>query len=183
VEIAELLLSHGAKVDINDSDGHPPIYVAVVTEHVKVCRLLLQFGADARFKTEDTMRTLLAITTIDGNLAMVKLLLEYKADFDDPDTYGWTPIGHAAFKGLTGICRILISAGANLDLLVSGKTALTEAARAGHHEIVEMLLAGGAWGMPPPAYKGKWKNLEFKTEVPSWTREEILRTLRAAKHI
>ncbi|KFY33939.1 hypothetical protein V494_07201 [Pseudogymnoascus sp. VKM F-4513 (FW-928)] len=182
-EIAELLLSRGAKVDINDSDGHPPIYVAVVTEHVRVCKLLLAFGADARFKTADTLRTVLAITTIDGNLSMVKLLLEYHADLDDPDTYGWTPIGHAAFKGFTDICRVLIDAGANLDLLVSGKTALTEAARAGHHDIVEMLLAGGAWGMPPPAYKGKWKNLEFKSEVTPWKREEILRTLRAAKHM
>lgn len=182
-DIAELLLSRGARVDINDSDGHPPIYVAVVTEHVKVCQLLLAFGADSRFKTIDTERTLLAITTIDGNLSMVKLLLEYHADLDDPDTYGWTPIGHAAFKGFVDICRVLIDAGANLDLLVSGKTALTEAARAGHSEIVEMLLAGGAWGMPPPAYKGKWKNLEFKSEVTSWKREEILRTLRAAKHM
>ncbi|OBT63835.1 hypothetical protein VE03_06602 [Pseudogymnoascus sp. 23342-1-I1] len=182
-DIAELLLSRGAKVDINDSDGHPPIYVAVVTEHVKVCQLLLAFGADAGFKTEDTQRTVLAITTIDGNLSMVKLLIEYHADLDDADTYGWTPIGHAAFKGYVDICRALIDAGANLDLLVSGKTALTEAARAGHSEIVEMLLAGGAWGMPPPAYKGKWKNLEFKTEVTPWKREEILRTLRAAKHM
>ncbi|KFZ10879.1 hypothetical protein V502_07874 [Pseudogymnoascus sp. VKM F-4520 (FW-2644)] len=182
-DIAELLLSRGAKVDINDSDGHPPIYVAVVTEHVRVCQILLAFGADARFKTVDTERTLLAITTIDGNLPMVKLLLEYHADLDDQDTYGWTPIGHAAFKGFVDICRVLIDAGANLDLLVSGKTALTEAARAGHSEIVEMLLAGGAWGMPPPAYKGKWKNLEFKSEVTPWKREEILRTLRAAKHM
>ncbi|KFY00368.1 hypothetical protein V490_01391 [Pseudogymnoascus sp. VKM F-3557] len=182
-DIAELLLSRGAKVDINDSDGHPPIYVAVVTEHVKVCQLLLAFGADASFKTKDTERTVLAITTIDGNLPMVKLLLQYHADLDDPDTYGWTPIGHAAFKGYVDICRVLIDAGANLDLLVSGKTALTEAARAGHSEIVEMLLKGGAWGMPPPAYKGKWKNLEFKSEVTPWKREEILRILRAAKHM
>lgn len=182
-DIAELLLSRGARVDINDSEGHPPIYVAVVTEHVKVCQLLLAFGADAGFKTEDTLRTLLAITTIDGNLPMVKLLIEYHADLDDADTYGWTPIGHAAFKGYVDICRVLVDAGANLDLLVSGKTALTEAARAGHSEIVEMLLAGGAWGMPPPAYKGKWKNLEFKSEVTPWKREEILRTLRAAKHM
>ena len=182
-DIAELLLSRGARVDINDSEGHPPIYVAVVTEHVRVCQLLLAFGADARFKTEDTLRTLLAITTIDGNLPMVNLLLEYHADLDDPDTYGWTPIGHAAFKGFVDICRVLVDAGANLDLLVSGKTALTEAARAGHHEIVQMLLAAGAWGMPPPAYKGKWKNLEFKSEVMPWKRDEILRTLRAAKHM
>ncbi|ELR02697.1 hypothetical protein VC83_08432 [Pseudogymnoascus destructans] len=182
-EIAELLLSRGARVDINDSSGHPPIYVAVVTEHVKVCQLLLAFGADARFKTVDTERTVLAITTIDGNLSMVKLLIEYHADLDDADTYGWTPIGHAAFKGFIDICRVLIDAGANLDLLVSGKTALTEAARAGHSEIVEMLLAGGAWVMPPPAYKGKWKNLEFKSGVTPWKREEILRTLRAAKHM
>lgn len=51
-EIAKLLLSKGAKVNIQDSKGNTPLHAAALTGNLEVAKLLLSHGADPHVKNK-----------------------------------------------------------------------------------------------------------------------------------
>ena len=65
---------------------------------------------------------------------------------DVKDTYGRTPLWHAAQNGHMIVTKQLLAAGANVNASddYTGRTALYAAARGGYLEIVEKLLSAGA---------------------------------------
>jgi ankyrin repeat protein len=80
------------------------------------------------------------------NLNLVSDLIVLGANLDWQDEkWGWTPLHLAAIKGNEETARMLIDAGADLNLQdEDGYTPLNWAARVGKIEIVRMLIAAGA---------------------------------------
>ncbi|KAF8483923.1 ankyrin repeat protein, partial [Russula ochroleuca] len=102
---------------------------------------------------EDT--TPLASAAYNGDLEMVQVLLEYKADIDGRDAAGRTPL-HAASKGdhykdpniapsLSNVARLLLEHGADVNVRMNDQsTPLHLAVQWGRVEVVQALLQHGA---------------------------------------
>ena len=81
-----------------------------------------------------------------GDDAAVQAHLDAGGSPDLLNSYGWPALVVAARYKRLGIVRMLIKAGANLELVTmsTNDTALTVGAKMGALEVVEALLAGAA---------------------------------------
>jgi ankyrin repeat protein len=90
--------------------------------------------------------TPLILASYNGHECTTELLLERGANANNADDdRGNTALMGVAFKGYGGIARLLINAGADINLRNhAGQTALMTAALFGRTDMVAMLLASGA---------------------------------------
>ena len=80
-----------------------------------------------------------------GNLKMMKVLIDARADVNKHDSYGWTPVMEAVSGGRFDIVRMLSDAGADINKQSkNGLTAVMWAAKMGNLEIVRFLIEVGA---------------------------------------
>lgn len=80
-----------------------------------------------------------------GDLELVRQLLEAGADVNNTDSWGHTPLMSASWGGHKEIVQVLLAHGANVNVTTSrGWTALRFATNLPHPEIVELLKAAGA---------------------------------------
>lgn len=88
----------------------------------------------------------LIIATIEDHAGIVRILLDEGADTSVAGHDGVTALIVAAQLGHLGVAKMLIEAGACLELATSGhgRTALIEAAREGHLEVNKALIGAGA---------------------------------------
>lgn len=82
VGVAVALMQHGAALDEVDCEGWTPLMHAVMKNHVAVAKMFLEKGADPNVfaDTESGKLYPLLIAAMYGYDAMVKLLLEHRAD-------------------------------------------------------------------------------------------------------
>jgi ankyrin repeat protein len=138
----EILVKHGADVNIPDDQGETALGIAARNGHTEIVRMLLKKCAVDTPDNEG--RTLVFITAKEGHTETVKMLVEHGANVNIPNDDGETPLGIAARCGHTEIVRMLLedchAIPHNSDF--HGRTPLFAAANAGHEEIVCMLLKG-----------------------------------------
>jgi hypothetical protein len=79
-----------------------------------------------------------------GNLGIVKKLLENGIDVNNRDKYRCTPLYWAAGRGHTEVVKLLLDKGADIDAMSDGGTALLWASYMNHSEVVRLLLESGA---------------------------------------
>lgn len=78
LDIARMLLMHGADPEASAAGGIKPIHDAVECDHIEVTRLLLSFGADPTISTYGGMTTL----KLSHSKSMTQLLRGYLADLN-----------------------------------------------------------------------------------------------------
>ena len=138
-QIAELLVQHGAAVDMCDHGGCTPLYWACISGHTASVKLLLQHHADVNISTSGGW-TPLHWTCISGHTAVVKLLLQHQADVNISASGGWTPLMAACYLGHKDTASHLLQSGADATMKTKkGSTALDLALDKGHSEIVTLL--------------------------------------------
>ncbi|XP_059167490.1 ankyrin repeat domain-containing protein 50-like [Physella acuta] len=140
VTAVQRLLDRGDDVNAEDN-GWTPLLVAVKNANVAVVRLLLQAGADVNWTNRKGQSALLfAVHNVD--LEVVELLLQCQADVDQAHVGdGTTALYFAARSGSASLVRMLIRAGANVNLANSeGVTALMKASDRGYYDTVRLLL-------------------------------------------
>ncbi|XP_042519015.1 potassium channel AKT1-like isoform X2 [Macadamia integrifolia] len=124
-----LLLDYGANPNSRDSEGNVPLWEAVLEKHESIIKLLVDNGANiysgdvglfaciaaeqnelnllkdiVRYRGDVKLpksngTTALHVAVCEGNVEIVKFLLDHGAHIDRPDAQGWTPRALADQQG------------------------------------------------------------------------------------
>lgn len=150
--LVDLLLNKGANVDVpfakpRLSTSKTPLFLAIQKGYLDVAHVLTTHGANVN--SIRSKRTYLSQAALDGNIEVVKWLLEHgaKIDFPHPDPTEEAPsnaLHIVAAKGHVEIFKLLTEQpGANINVASYplDKTPLDFAIEGGHREIVEFLMA------------------------------------------
>lgn len=90
-------------------------------------------------------KTPLMIACALGNVDMVKMLLEKKANVNVMDNFKWTALHHACHGGQLDVVKLIIENGADINApSLNGGTPLTRAIESSAFEVVQFLIDSGA---------------------------------------
>jgi len=144
-ETVTFLIAHGADIEGENGHDHRPLTYAAGRGHTEIVQLLLDAGAELEACNRQGQTALLA-ATISGREEIVELLLARGARVDVSDTTHDRPLlHHACLTGHLNIVARIVAAGAEPNGVdASGQSALHLAARYGHQQVAELLLAHGA---------------------------------------
>jgi ankyrin repeat protein len=136
-EAVKLLLAASADVNATEgSRGQTALMWAVTQHHPKVAQMLIDAGADAEARTNVSHQFVLTCcqeNNTDGNGSIWM------------EQGGFTPLLFAARLGDLDSARLLLAAGAYVDVATpGGTTALVVAAHSGHGALAALLLDHGA---------------------------------------
>lgn len=163
-EILAMLLGAGADVETKGADGQTPLMLAARAGKLEAAKLLLAKGADVNAREGFQGQTALMWATAQGHPEMMSLLIGAGAKVDarsmihdwerritsEPrpkDIYrgGFTPLLYATREGCLQCAKVLIGAGANINLPdPDGVTPLVSAILNMHYELAMYLVNAGA---------------------------------------
>jgi ankyrin repeat protein len=123
--------------DVAEFHGTTALFRAARNKHFETASLLLRSGANPNVMRSDG-KSLLRLLSNEGELELVRLLLEYGAVHHKQGA-----LPQAALQGHIGVVLLLLSYGADINE-VEKQTALYRAASKGHSDVVELLLREGA---------------------------------------
>ena len=138
-----LLSDPGINVNLAQEKGSTPLLIAADRGHVEIVGLLLEkWGIDPNLGTINEGTTPLAIAVHLGRKEVVKLLLGFRnTNIDIRRQDGATPLFIAVQNNDTAILKLLISAGADVNIpLTEGTSPLCRAAYQGRVDVVKQLL-------------------------------------------
>ncbi|KAJ7458855.1 ankyrin repeat-containing domain protein [Mycena latifolia] len=163
-EIVRLLLQHGADVNVEDEEHRSALLAASKWGYPEVVQHLLQAGADVNVEDEE-YRSPLQVASKCGYHEVVQLLLQAGADVNakggkyqsslqklrhrhhnsDVNMANYeSALQVACTNGHTNVVRLLLQAGASMDIEGLWGGPLHTASEGGHTEIVQLLLENGA---------------------------------------
>jgi ankyrin repeat protein len=135
-----------ADVAAAQGDGSTALHWAVYWDQLELTQQLLAKGADVQAATR-LNATPLYLAAVNGNAAMLRVLLEAGADATlTVLENGETPLMFAARSGNTEAVTVLLDAGSAIDAKddYRGATPLLWAAEQDHADVVQLLLERGA---------------------------------------
>ncbi len=151
-DMVNLLLKHGAEVNVTDNKGKTPLIWAAGNS-VESTKLLLEHGADVHAKANDGMNAIMqavfGILSKRVTTDVIDLLLEYGADINSTitrkDAAGWTALLFASVEGDKELVDYLIRHGADVNHTSDdGQTTLSLAKQEKYKDIVKLLKKFGA---------------------------------------
>jgi ankyrin repeat protein len=144
LEVARLLIDHGADLEVQDKHGNTPLHEASMSESVEIARLLLELGAATTAQNERGL-TPLHLASRSGNVDIARLLIEHRADVAVKDERGSTPLHDAsAFGSLDVACLLVEHGAATTSQDNDGVTPLHQVSRLGIVDIGRLLIEHGA---------------------------------------
>ena len=156
-DVKKLVEADPAIVNIQNSDGETPLFVAVHEEHPEIVTYLIENGADVNHKSTKDGWTVLHIACFLKNAEIVNILLDNNVDINVTSNTGATPLylvcEHGSHNDMSiDIIYDLILAAEELGVLAQyinkkeehGYFPLYVACKNGDNDIVELLLEKGA---------------------------------------
>ena len=137
LDVARLLLDHGASIDSQDVLGRTALAAAIAS---------LPTNSEVRVQIpKPPVKLLGSIAEVQKHGDVARLLISSGANTNICARSGWGPLHHAAMNGSSEIIELLLSHSANPNLTVEdGSTALRIAIYKGYKKIVELLLTYNA---------------------------------------
>lgn len=169
--MVSILISHGANVDLKDSDGACALSYAAAAKSndcFECVRLLLEAGADVNSHDKD-LRTPLFHATGPSRTDISRLLLNNGAEINASDMDGVTPCHRCVLRGDVRKLRVLLHQKPDLSKRDKyGHTALYKAVFNGRLDIIQRLLKAGS--NPAEQTDEKWTPLhlavyQHKTDI------------------
>jgi ankyrin repeat protein len=140
VEVARILLKHGADIEARDDGDWSPLERAITRGHVELPRVLLEHGANVNAQDMSGC-TPLYFASDWGDLAAAQVLLRHGADVKARNDANETPLHQATGKE---VAQILLEHGADANALeTSNRTPLHLASQSGRVGVVRVLLEHG----------------------------------------
>ena len=145
-DLINLLLKHGATIDVRSIDGSTALMVASEQGQVAAVQLLLKQSASVDLASANDGISSLISAARNGHASVVAVLLKHSADPDQQSASFSTALVQAAGAGHTECARALLDAGASttLQLRACGRTAFDLAASNGHATVCRLLQASAA---------------------------------------
>ena len=110
-KLVELLLRYQVNVNHRAPSGEAAIYIAAQLGREKIMQMLLSLSttSDLDIELPGNVRgwTPLLVASVEGHIAIAKLLISAGADQLKVDCFGWTAREHAAFRGHLALARLL----------------------------------------------------------------------------
>ena len=139
------LLSEGAKIDLQTTDGMTPLYAACQNGHIEVVRALLSSRAKIDLRTKGDGRSPLHVACQQGHTEVVLALLSRGAEVDLQSKDDACPLHLACQNGHMDTVCALLSSGAKVNRhAVKAGTPMHLACHNGHFGVVRALLSAGA---------------------------------------
>ena len=139
LDMVQLLLHNGAKVDKADKDGNTPLKIAARHGNLDIVRTLISEGADFEMANGSGI-TPLTTAAGSGHLDVVKFLVHSGADVNKSEKEAPTPL-HCAADGHLDVVEYLLHRGADVEKADRcGGRALFWAAHNCHQDVVQVLL-------------------------------------------
>lgn len=126
-DYVELLLRHGAKIEVKDNIGHTALNFACLSGEISIANLLLERGANIKTLNNNKGCVLMSVQHARKNMPeMMHFLISKGATMENVDAQGFTPLLYAVTKGFWVCVEILLKSGANAKFvcLQIGETAL-----------------------------------------------------------
>ena len=165
-ETVKILIENGANVNVNEDteDGVPPLSEACGGNFLDVIKFLIDKGADVNHLDDQDMTPLMKASS-ENSEDIVRFLLSLKnINIELADSEGCTALWKAVCAENVNIAKILLDAGANVDVYRSGynmyflynnpdgsswtdsdkHTLLMKAMETGNCEMVKLLIEKGA---------------------------------------
>ena len=143
-ECAEILLKHGAKIDLTEPKCPTVFYTCVREDKVEMMKFLLEHGADCNYTYNDQTPVIAAVEWQKNK--SLKFLLEHKCE-KNTLYLSRTPLIRAIHYSNVEAVKLLTEYGADIDIQVTAKkndkgslTALLVASSQQHAEIIKILL-------------------------------------------
>jgi len=157
IDIAKLLLKHGAKKD-GKTDDMSYLHWAASMGQREMVELFLEQGLDVNNKNDKYGFTPLHWASRNGKVEMVQFLILKGADINAKASDGETPLHFAAKKGHKNVVKKLLEANANVNVV--SNFGWTPFQNSDDKEIDELLLKYGA------KYLKKPERREFTVIIP-----------------
>ena len=153
LEVAELLLEHGAAIDCRETTGKT-ILLEVLSRSrrnlVSIVKFLLSHGADPNARDKILRCSLHLLAAKGGDLEVAQMLLKHNADVRSQDNNGKTPL-HVLSEGrdrdkteYLEHVRLFLEHGANVNIRdKNGRTPLQLAVRCDRYHLARILLEHG----------------------------------------
>jgi cytohesin len=142
-EVVGRMLRAGAQVNAQGKYGGTALYFAALGGYTTVIELLLEAGGDPNLG--GTLEIPLCAAASRGPIEAVRVLVSTAANLE-ARCLGRTPLQTAAFRNNTGVVKVLVEAGAEVDVRDDGGgTPLHDAATRGNVEMLHYLKAAGSW--------------------------------------
>ena len=173
-QIVEALISKGAKMDINDSNGDYPIHFAVRHKKKEIICVLADHRADIDIRNRRYQISPLEIAIIGGNKEIVETLVSNGAKINLQDTHGDFPIHKAIYYDNEEIVSILIKHGAIVDAKDKyGETPLHKAVERNNKQIIELLLNQSEMGNGFQTISARWHVISHWYEISDYVHVSI----------
>ena len=125
LDLAQVLLKHGAEVNRRNKDGQTPLHLAMRRKQSRLVEILLEHGADANAKNNEGMFPLEILSDPEGYyytgddeaniLDIAQLLLKHRAEVNKRCKANETPLHRAIRRNRSRLAWILLENGADAN--------------------------------------------------------------------
>lgn len=148
VEMVQLLVSAGARVEIGDREGWTALHFSSDLGCLEVMKILVAAGADVNSTTAEQY-TPLYLACQSGHIGAVRWLLEQEVMLDRSDKDGWTELHAACSKNHESVVKLLLDKTPDIKGYVNARTSdgitpLYLAAQHGFSQLAKLLISSGA---------------------------------------